>query len=144
MSSNNFVENEDSGKLGAQFMPVGFSNKRHGWDGDHLEYEREEPTFESKSSHVAVDLEQFRNQKIGVGYQAKNVIRQRSVPHSSVVIHNRTLHSTSSSNSKKRKSDESDTKLEMEVSLEDRLQKYIMCKGMRKFRNELASIESST
>jgi hypothetical protein len=48
---------------------------RGGWQGADLELERPNPAGAAASSTV-VDLEQFRNHQIGVGYQAKHVIRQ--------------------------------------------------------------------
>jgi hypothetical protein len=46
---------------------------RGGWQGSALELERPNPAGAASS---IVDLEQFRNHQIGVGYQAKHVIRQ--------------------------------------------------------------------
>jgi hypothetical protein len=49
------------------------SQRGRGWQGAALELERPNP----HAGDVAiVDLEQFRNHQIGVGYQAKHVIRQ--------------------------------------------------------------------
>jgi hypothetical protein len=46
-----------------------------GWEGSHLELERQNPV----KSEAIVDLAQFRNYQIGVGYQAKHVVRQPAI-----------------------------------------------------------------
>jgi hypothetical protein len=140
--NNRYSEDESDDKLDCQLKSVERSSKRS-WDGYHLEYERER-TFNNTSSHVAVDLEQFRNQQIGVGYQAKHVVRQRSAPASSIATHDMTIESARMLNSKRIKLNKSDKKIEKDQSTESRLQKYLLCEGLRKFRKELDLIESTT
>jgi hypothetical protein len=121
---------------------MAFSNKRRGWDGEHLELQREQPS-DNLTSHAAVNLQQFRNEQVGVGYQAKHVIRQRSVLDTSVAIHNLTNDSVSNihvqAKQKKEKLRCNSTKSKSMT----RLQKYLKCEKLRRFRKELASIESS-
>ena len=122
---------------------MAFSNKRRGWDGDHLELNREQPN-ENLALHVAVNLGQFRNEQIGVGYQAKHVIRQPYVPDTSVVVHGTTQDSTSNDQAQAKRNNENlladSTKPK---PMTNRLQKYLECEKLRHFRKQLASIESS-
>jgi hypothetical protein len=126
----------------SQSAVMAYSNKRRGWDGDHLELHREQPT-ESSASHVAVDLGQFRNEQIGVGYKAKHVIRQRSVPDASVVVHTMTQDTTSNIQAQLKRKHENLRTEYTEPKPTTRLQEYLKCEKLRHFRKELASIESS-
>lgn len=138
--------NRDDDNDGNVLSPasVPYSNKRRGWDGNHMELQREQPTAENLASHVAVNLEQFRNEKIGVGYQAKHVIRQRSVPDTSVVINNMTKDATSNIQVLAKRKHEKINNADREPKPIARLQKYLKCENLRKFRKELASMESSS
>jgi hypothetical protein len=130
---------DDEDTEGVGFLPVGVSRKRRGWEGDHLELERSVEAFDGPSSHAAVDLEQFRNRQIGVGYQAKHVVRQRSAPDPSIAIRDTTQEKT-----KKKKRKESNTNVNTVKEPKTRLSKYLECEEMRNFRKELASMEHST
>lgn len=138
--SGNYFRNDDDEKL-LSSGPSAYSNKRRGWDGDHLELNRQQPT-EDLASHVAVDLSQFRNDQIGVGYQAKHVIRQRHVPNASVDM---TLDTTTNNTTHEKRKHEELGKVDAKSKsiTGSRIQKYLKCDGLRQFRKELASIESS-
>jgi hypothetical protein len=137
MQQDHQSSDDDSNRAGIVLRPDGFSRVRRGWEGDHMELEREQP-IERGSSFAAVELEQFRNHQIGVGYQAKHVIRQKSAPNSSIAIHDMTTATTKETESEPKKKQ----KLQPEQS--SRLQHYLQSDGLRKFRKELSSIESST
>jgi hypothetical protein len=124
------------------FTSMAYSNKRRGWDGEHLELHREQPT-ENLTSHAAVNLQQFRNEHIGVGYQAKHVIRQRSVPDNSVVVHTMKLNSTSNVQVQAKRKHEKIQSNRAEPKPLTRLQTYLKCEKLREFRKELATIEYS-
>ena len=120
--------------------------KRRGWEGEHLELERKDPTTDTASHHAAVDLEQFRNTQVGKGYQAKHVIRQRLAPNPIVSLKGMTQKNSADgkrANTNKRKAllEEPSKKTLLGTT---RLHKYLQCEGLRKFRKELATIEYST
>lgn len=144
MSGINFQQNDDDDGNFLPSVPMtnSYSSKRRGWDGDHLELNREQPS-ENLASHVAVNLGQFRNEQIGVGYQAKHVIRQRYVPDTSVAVHDMTLDTTSRIRTQTKHRQEKLRDVTTKSMPVTRLQKYLNCEGMRNFRKELASIESS-
>lgn len=137
MQEDQRSSDDDNSRSGVLPRSDGFSKARRGWEGDHLELERERP-IDGGASFAAVELEQFRNHQIGIGYQATHVIRQKSVLNSSVVIQNMTVgaaEETGLGAKKKRKG---------EPMQKSRLQQYLQNDGLRKFRKELSSIESST
>ena len=124
-------------------IQMAYSSKRRGWGDEHLELLREQPN-ENLTSHVAVNLQQFRNEQIGVGYQAKHVIRQRIVPGESTVVQNVTQGSTTTTHvQSKRKKETNGTDCTEKPKTTGKLQKYMKCEKLRQFRKELASIESS-
>ena len=143
--SGSYCKNSDGDddKLLSSAPQFAISNKRRGWDGDHLELNREQPT-EDLASHVAVNLAQFRNEQIGVGYQAKHVIRQRHVPDTSVVIDDRTRDKPTNITTHAKRNHDELKKGDTKPKPVTRIQKYLECKGLRQFRKELASIESSS
>ena len=58
------------------------NNNKGGWAGDELEMQHQMKQLRdidcnAKNTTTAVDLSQFRNEEVGVGYQARGVIRQR-------------------------------------------------------------------
>jgi hypothetical protein len=123
-------------------IPVSLSSERHGWKGSHMGLSREQPTSRDMSSpHAAVDLSQFRNETIGVGYQARHVIRQPRALDSSINIHDMTQEvGVKNAKLTKRKRDSMDNvKSEKKSS-----PLYLACPGLRQFRKELAAIESSS
>lgn len=75
-----------SSKLGGPFLPDGVLRQKGAiWEGEEMEldhYREERLSGEKRrkqNTTVAVDLTQFQNTTIGQGYQAKHVIRQRTV-----------------------------------------------------------------
>ena len=142
MSGNDFKNDDADDEKLLSSVPLEYSNKRRGWDGDHLELNRQQPT-EDLATHVAVDLGQFRNEQIGVGYQAKHVIRQRYVPNAPVVIDD-TTQVTANSRTLEKRVHEALGKVDTKSKSIARIHKYLKCNGLRKFRKELASIESSS
>jgi hypothetical protein len=126
------------------------STRNRGWQGEQLELEH---SLEPKTSTcVAVDLQQFRNTVVGQGYQAKHVVRQKGLPTSE--NENKRLaeprkHQKCNDNSisgrttpKKRKSESERGDGGPELSAETtKLQRYLQCAGLRRFRKELANIE---
>ena len=53
------------------------ARKKSGWQGEELELQHKMSNSTSNTA-AAVDLSQFRNTEVGVGYQAKHVVRQRT------------------------------------------------------------------
>lgn len=135
MEDDHLSNDEDSNKAGVLPRPDGFSRVRRGSEGDHMELERENP-IEDGASFAAVELEQFRNHQIGVGYQAKHVIRQKSAQNEPIVTHDMTGSKQAEVKLKSTRKPESERT--------SRLQQYLQSAGLRKFRKELSSIESST
>merc|ERR1712157_519519 len=56
--------------------------KSRGWEGGDLEitHQREYAKSSSQIDYAAVDMTQFHNTEVGKGYQAKHVVRQKTVP----------------------------------------------------------------
>jgi hypothetical protein len=160
MSGNRSNSSDDSAGPEGLRLPRGgvtAAKRRRGWEGEELELEREAPTIANGGdTHAAVDLNQFRNVQVGKGYQAKHVIRQRSGKADTTIIHDMTTtkpapSTSSSKTSKKGPSKDTTTSHDAqqkqssskESSNMTRLQKYLQCEGLRNFRKELDSIESS-
>ncbi|GKY97536.1 hypothetical protein MPSEU_000711800 [Mayamaea pseudoterrestris] len=124
-------------------------NKRQrGWQGEHLELEhaaaaRQDDAGDQKDSVVAVDLNQFRNTVVGQGYQAKHVIRQKGSTQASRASIVKLNYERDESNNKKRKSHRQDAEPFSQGPAKFKLQTYLECPGLRKFRKELAKIEAS-
>lgn len=131
--------------------------KSKGWDGDHLELEHQRKQAEETSTQhhgepVAVDLEQFRNTEVGKGYQARHVIRQPRVATAAAEL------STSSTTSRKiaPAPDSSSSRTHQggtsnisqgkrpaspsSTPHDPKLDKYLRCEALRKFRRELDQI----
>lgn len=137
MSFHYSEEVDDSGDLPRHLAQP---SRRGGWQGEEMELAHR-PSAEI-ASHAAVDLNQFRNTQIGQGYQAKHVVRQRSAHEKSTLAVKEMVIEKNSSKEKKSKkrSAENDTS---EKNNKSQLQTYLQCEGLRKFRKELDSIESS-
>jgi len=61
-----------------------FTRRKGCWAGEEMEMthqskQRNDSKDSREKTYAAVDLSQFRNTEVGVGYQAKGVIRQRSL-----------------------------------------------------------------
>jgi hypothetical protein len=127
-------------------MPQASFKRQRGWQGEHLELNHSADACSAKEAVVAVDLNQFRNTVVGQGYQAKHVIRQKgltSAPVSKVTIDKG---DDAVENKKQRKSTEYDSRQTNSVDQakgKSKLQAYLKCEGLRKFRKELAKIEAS-
>ena len=134
MQDATLSDDEDNCGKGSLGMKVGYSRTQRGWAGSNIELQRDDDIQEFKAN-AAVDLNQFRNTQIGVGYQAKHVVRQRSNPKPTMVV------TDLRSNLKKRKSDEVHENDNIQLA---RLRHYLNNVGLRNFRRELASIEESS
>lgn len=81
---------------------------------------------------TAVDLKQFHNNTVGVGYQAKHVVRQKGAPEKvEKVVDMASKKRMKSSSSKKETKDE-------------RLAKYLRCSGVREFRRQIEELLKSS
>ena len=84
----------------------------------------------AKSTHAAVDLQQFRNDEVGKGYQAKHVVRQKGVPSKASGIVDMSQRKDESMKTLTARSNaESITK-----------ESYLQCRGMRNFMREVNKI----
>lgn len=123
--------------------PVALSRKR-GWGGEELEmnHTREQLRQGTSSDYAAVDLKQFHNTIVGVGYQAKGVVRQKYQLHEAVQVHDMRADQNppkSLSEPSKQEGVSSHRKL----SKLQRRERYIQCSGLREFRRQLEEILSS-
>ena len=108
--------------------------KRKGWEGDELEYRHQSEKLRAGAkveTHVAVDLKQFQNHQVGVGYQAKHVVRQRLGTTKTQV---EVLDMTQSA---------ADSKATHRGKVNLKLQEYIKSNGMREFRRQIEEILKS-
>ena len=71
------MDDEDHDHLPAHMRNV--STKKRGWAGDEMEMNHKIQQLSSSTATTAVDLKQFRNEEVGIGYQSKGVIRQRGI-----------------------------------------------------------------
>jgi hypothetical protein len=125
-------------------LPRGVLKARAGWKGDdmEMEHQREMMTRETdkSSTSAAVDLEQFRNKEVGVGYQAKHVVRQRSGQTPKLKIHDMSRASNEHGEIKKTKKRKHEEKSEVKEDPAERVRKYLQSEGLRQFRKELEKI----
>lgn len=118
-----------------------------GWAGEELEIEhrREQLRNNEFKSHTTVDLGQFQNKEVGVGYQARGVIRQRGADGPQMKIVDMTKKvgqddqetgSVESSSKKKRKREKKSKK----KAKDDLLKMFLECRALRDFRKEIEKI----
>jgi hypothetical protein len=153
----------------------GHRRRRGAWEGEHLEREREREVEQddrnslrnggaatlaaAARSYAAVDLEQFRNYRVGEGYQARHVVRQRTATdtvvqeqqryHPSGPVCASTANRTAENDRRGRKrrllDDDDDgvnDKRESKGSPSE-LDSYLECAALRTFRRELDKILDS-
>lgn len=140
-------------------LPAGVLRSRGGWaDSYNLEMMhqqerlRDEHAAPQGPSHAAVDLSQFRNEEVGKGYQAKHVVRQREATSSTttgVVDMSGGKFSKKdggeSPSKKRRRGDaktdgDAKTKDKKKQHMDERLDSYLKCKGMREFMKDIDKI----
>ena len=116
-------------------IPSGVLRKRKGWQGDEMELDHQRENLREgprNDTVVAVDLKQFQNHKVGEGYQAKHVVRQKSgVTNSRVEIVNMS-------------SKEREFKSKTEKKRDEKLSTYLRSNAMREFRRQLEEILNSS
>jgi predicted ATPase len=137
---------DTSSKLGRPSLPEGVLRKRGAiWDGEEMELEhyREDRLSGEKrrkqDTAVAVDLTQFQNTAVGQGYQAKHVIRQRTVeeePKRSI-----TKISTKGENSTLIRNEAKAHSTSTAASELTGLNQLLQLKAIRDFRRELEKIK---
>jgi hypothetical protein len=148
-NDNNQSDDETDGHFE---IPRGVLKKGFGWKGDELELDRDRTTLIDQNTPVAVDLKQFHNVGIGIGYQAKHVIRQpntkSTAQQGSDPIWIGTV-PTSTTISKEIKDDVFHTKKwKLSIKLNKnservvlpRSAKYLNCEAFRIFRKEIEKI----
>jgi hypothetical protein len=91
------------------------------------------------SSYTAVDLGQFRNTQVGEGYQAKHVVRQKTVP-SHNTTHPPVINKVDTKIPYNEEGISSRPLKKKRGSIEQEAEKYIRCEGIRDFRRELERI----
>ena len=122
-----------------------------GWAGEELEIEhrREQIRNNEFKSHTCttVDLGQFQNKEVGVGYQARGVIRQRGAdgPQMKIIdmtkkVDDRETGSVESSSKKKRKREKKSKRDSKKKAKDDPLKIFLECKALRDFRKEIEKI----
>lgn len=120
-----------------------------GWAGEELEIEhrREQLRNNEFKSHKTVDLGQFQNKEVGVGYQARGVIRQRAAhgPQMKIVDMTKKVDdwetgSVESSSKKKRKREKKSKRDSKKKAKDDPLKMFLECKALRDFRKEIEKI----
>lgn len=122
-----------------------------GWAGEELEIEhrREQLRNNEFKSHTTVDLGQFQNKEVGVGYQARGVIRQRGADGPQMKIIDMTKKvgqdkqetcSVESSSKKKRKREKKSNRDSKKKAKDDPLKMFLECKALRDFRKEIEKI----
>lgn len=150
---------------------VATARQKKGWAGDEMEMNHQRECYSKErnnksisgtaTSFTAVDLSQFRNTEVGHGYQAKGVVRQRSVTRAADTIDRKNdlvmKGPTQKSNDKNcstaeerrdvHKSQRRKRKLrgeQIEYSKPSLTNAYLHSKGIRDFRRELGKILGET
>jgi hypothetical protein len=132
-----YDRSDDDNSLEESEMPRGVLRSKRGWEGDELELERDRTTNVDPKIPVAVNLQQFRNEEVGKGYQAKHVIRQRTAEPSSPLQIN---DMSKRSNDDKKDSKKKKRKDEKVPVGPPSIAKYLNCPAFRKFRKELENM----
>jgi hypothetical protein len=120
---------------------------RGGWQGEEMELQHEQNQQQdsnTKDVSAAVDLKQFQNTEVGVGYQAKHVIRQRT---SAVAVATADAAATATNN----KQDVSTNNLNKKMMYDHNntaqviptKEEFIRNDGLRMFRKEIENILST-
>jgi hypothetical protein len=121
-----------------------------GWQGDELELEHQRERIRSAKdqdgdTHAAVNLSQFRNTVVGEGYQAKHVVRQATKKEDQIPVIDMSKPSSARAEGRnKRHHDDRETRRKEDKkgsSTDDRVRRYLCCRGLREFRMELDKIE---
>ncbi|CAJ1969550.1 unnamed protein product [Cylindrotheca closterium] len=104
---------------------------KRGWQGSSMEMEHQQDSSRNKKSKnvAATDKQQFYNTEVGVGYQAKHVMRQPSKRDPK----NKVVDMTGGKDFKSEKKRPETKKFE----------NVIECKGLRDFRREIEKILNS-
>jgi hypothetical protein len=153
-------------EMGQNTLPAGVLRSRGGWaDANNIEvqHQRErlraadnklEHNSASRSdgikNHTAVDLSQFRNEEVGIGYKAKHVVRQREASSSAVgalldmsggTFSSKDVHlSTTTKQRGRGEAGKDDNAMAGGTSDDACLNTYLKCKGMRDFIKEIDKI----
>jgi hypothetical protein len=122
-------------------LPFAAAPRQRGWAGEALEvnHTREQFRQGTTSEFTAVDLKQFHNTIVGVGYQAKGVIRQKTgaIDEATTAQDVRTKQKEEPrKRSKRERKHQGDGKMQ-------RLERYLQCAGIREFRRQIEEILSS-
>jgi hypothetical protein len=140
MSRDRYHASDDDNERAGPSMPRGVIRARGGWKGEELELEHQLETSGERnvSTAAAVDLDQFRNTVVGKGYQAKHVIRQATAAPVVTIKDMSALQKSqvAESSNKKRKQRDQPKKEKNPVT------RYLQSSVLRRFRRELAKIES--
>ena len=118
--------------------------RRGGWEGEEMELKHARETWKEKKSEntVAVDLEQFRNHKVGEGYQAKFVVRQKRIENAQPI--RRDVFSSKEAISKQTEThDKKKRKRQRQGDAQELLNGYLQCEGLRHFRKEIENMLNS-
>jgi LPS O-antigen subunit length determinant protein (WzzB/FepE family) len=139
--------NQSSDDSAGPALPRGVLKARSGWKGDDLELQHQREVMnrdDGPSESAAVNLNQFRNEEVGEGYQAKHVIRQRSGQHSEIKIRDMSRANENEKDKKKskkrKKHSSTDAAPETKEDPKERVRKYLQCDGLLQFRRELEKI----
>lgn len=134
---------DTSSKLGRPSLPEGVLRKKGAiWEGEEMEldhYREDRLSGEKRRKQdttVAVDLTQFQNAAVGQGYQAKHVIRQRTVQEEP-------KKSISSQKDEKSTTRGNDAQARSRTAAIDstRPRQLLQLKALRDFRRELENIK---
>jgi hypothetical protein len=122
---------------------------RGGWQGEEMELQHKQNQQQDSSTKdvsAAVDLKQFQNTEVGVGYQAKHVIRQRTS--AGVAVTTTTTTTTNnkqdvSTNNLKHKSKKMTYDHNNTAQVIPTKEEFVRNDGLRMFRKEIENILST-
>lgn len=115
-------------------IPHSARKRRGEWEGRELELERDRTTAIELGVVTATDLQQFRNEEVGKGYQAKHVIRQPSTSLQKI------SHGLPTKKARTETVDVTENKMNVKLELDPRIARFLKCAAFRKFRKELESM----
>lgn len=134
------MQDDDSSQEGGPAIPSGvLRTSKKGWAGEELEIEHRNQHADDEDDYAAVNIKQFQNTQVGVGYQARGVIRQKTASETQQDVRDMSASKTQSQVGKK----QPETKVVGNSSMRKDLDEYLSCDGIREFRKEIEQLLTS-
>jgi len=136
---------------GGPAIPAGvLRTSKRGWAGEELEMEHRNEQS-TKDDYAAVNIKQFQNTEVGVGYQSRGVVRQKTAPEALQNVRDMTAAKISDKTSKGgainadslERTQPKESKEKGTRNKQKKLDEYMSCDGIREFRKEIEQLLAS-